>query len=258
MAKIVYFCLKKLLRMNTSKDWFASWFDTSYYHILYKYRDQKEARLFMANLVVFLGLKHHDKILDLACGKGRHSLFLNSLGFDVVGADLSQNSIDHANEFSNETLRFVQRDMRHPLNLKYDAIFNLFTSFGYFENDSEDLQVLENIKNALKSDDSVAVIDFLNVEKAIKNMTTEETILRNNIKFNISRSFKNGFIIKKIEVVTPKETLNYFERIKYLDLKKIQSYLDAKGLKLTHTFGDYDLQEFDVENSNRLILIITK
>ena len=83
--------------MNTSKDWFASWFDTTYYHILYKHRDQKEARLFMANLVAFLGLKRHDKILDLACGKGRHSLFLNSLGFDVVGADLSQNSVDHAN-----------------------------------------------------------------------------------------------------------------------------------------------------------------
>ena len=244
--------------MNTSKDWFASWFDTSYYHILYKHRDQKEARLFMANLVAFLGLKQHDKILDLACGKGRHSLFLNSLGFDVVGADLSQNSIDHANEFSNETLRFVQRDMRDPLNLKYDAIFNLFTSFGYFEKDSEDLKVLENIKNGLKSENSVAIIDFLNVDKAVKNMVAKETILRNDIKFNITRSFENGFIIKKIEVVTPTETIDYFERIKYLDLQKIQSYLNTTGLKLKHTFGDYDLQEFDVTNSNRLILIITK
>lgn len=244
--------------MNTSKDWFASWFDTSYYHILYKHRDQKEARLFMANLVAFLGLKQNDKILDLACGKGRHSLFLNSLGFDVVGADLSQNSIDHANEFSNETLRFVQRDMRDPLNLKYDAIFNLFTSFGYFEDDSEDLQVLENIKNGLKSHNSVAVIDFLNVEKAVKTMVKEETVIRNDIKFNITRSFKDGFIIKKIEVVTPNETLEYFERIKYLDLEKIQSYLQIKDLTLKHTFGDYDLQEFDVTNSNRLILIIAK
>jgi len=244
--------------MNTSTDWFASWFDTSFYHILYKNRDHKEARLFMANLASFLKLKKNDRVLDLACGKGRHSLFLNSLGFDVVGVDLSKNSIDYANEFSNETLRFVQRDMRESLNLKYDGIFNLFTSFGYFENDEEDLQVLTNIKNGLKDETSVAVIDFLNVEKAIKNLITEETIIRNEITFNIKRSFENGFIIKKIEVITTDKTYEYFERIKFLDLPKIKSYLNKVGLKLKHTFGDYDLQEFNQENSNRLILILSK
>ena len=244
--------------MNTSTDWFASWFDTSFYHILYKNRDHKEARLFMANLASFLKLKKNDRVLDLACGKGRHSLFLNSLGFDVVGVDLSKNSIDYANEFSNETLRFVQRDMRDPLNLKYDGIFNLFTSFGYFENDEEDLQVLSNIKNGLKDNSSVAVIDFLNVEKAIKNLIAEETIIRNDITFNIKRSFENGFIIKKIEVVTADKTHEYFERIKFLDLPKIKGYLETVGLKLKHTFGDYDLQKFNQENSNRLILILSK
>lgn len=244
--------------MNTSNDWFTSWFDTPFYHILYKNRDQKEARLFMANLVAFLKLKKNDRILDLACGKGRHSVFLNSLGFDVVGADLSQNNIDYANEFSNETLRFVQRDMRKPLNLKYDAIFNLFTSFGYFEKDEEDLNVLTNIKNALRTDDSIAVIDFLNVKKAINNLVEEETVVRNDIEFNISRSFGNGFIVKKINIKTPQGTHQYFERIKYLDLPKINSYLSEVGLKLNHTFGDYDLQEFDEEKSNRLILILTK
>ncbi|MDC9723957.1 MAG: class I SAM-dependent methyltransferase [Urechidicola sp.] len=244
--------------MNTSTDWFASWFDTSFYHILYKNRDHKEARLFMANLASFLKLKKNDLVLDLACGKGRHSLFLNSLGFDVIGADLSKNSIDYANEFSNETLRFVQRDMRDPLNLKYDGIFNLFTSFGYFENDEEDLQVLTNIKDGLKDESSVAVIDFLNVEKAIRNLVAEETVIRNDITFNIKRSFENGFIIKKIEVVTADKIYEYFERIKFLDLPKIKTYLEKIGLNLKHTFGDYDLQEFNQENSNRLILILSK
>ncbi len=244
--------------MNTSTDWFASWFDTSFYHILYKNHDYAEARLFMANLVAFLKLKKHDHILDLACGKGRHSLFLNSLGFDVVGADLSKNSIEYANEFSNETLRFVQRDMRDPLNFKYDAILNLFTSFGYFENDEEDIKVLINIKNGLKNDNSVAVIDFLNVEKAIQSLVPKETIIRNDITFKIERSFTDGFIIKKIKVVTTDKTYEYFERIKYLDLPKIKNYFNKVGLKLKHTFGDYDLQDFDKVNSSRLILIISK
>ncbi len=247
-----------MTKINTSTDWFASWFDTDFYHILYSDRDQKEARLFMANLVTFLNLKKDDKILDLACGKGRHSVFLNSLGFNVVGADLSQNSIDYANQFKNDTLKFVQRDMRHPLNNKYEAIFSLFTSFGYFEDDNEDIQVLKNIKNGLKDDDSIAVIDFLNVKKAVANLITEETVIRDNITFNIKRSLKNGFIIKKIEVLTENNSYNYFERIKYLDLPKIKTYLSNVGLHLKHTFGEYDLQKFDENNSNRLILIISK
>lgn len=244
--------------MNTSEDWFASWFDTSYYHVLYQHRDQNEARIFMSNLISFLDLKKDDKILDLACGKGRHSMYLNSLGFDVVGGDLSQNSIDHANEFKNDKLRFVQRDMRDPLNLKYDAIFNLFTSFGYFENDEEDIQVLENIKNGLNSENSTIIIDFLNVEKTVKDLVQNETILRDGIRFNITKSFTNGFILKEIEVITPEKTLHFFERIKYLDLPKMKSYLKKVGLKLKHTFGDYNLKPFDIENSERLILIISK
>jgi len=244
--------------MNTSTDWFTSWFDTDFYHILYKHRDDKEAQLFMTNLVAFLELKKGSKILDLACGKGRHSVFLNSLGFDVIGADLSQNSIEYANQFANDTLKFVQHDMRDAFETKFDAIFNLFTSFGYFVDDSEDIKVLENIKNGLKNENSFAVIDFINVNKAVKNLTPKETILRDGLQFNITRKVENGFIIKNIEVLTENETHHYFERVKCLDFDKIKTYLEKVGLKLKAVFGDYDLQNFDKENSNRLLLIISK
>ncbi len=244
--------------MNTSTDWFASWFDTDFYHILYKHRDDKEAQAFMSNLVAFLALKKGSKILDLACGKGRHSVFLNSLGYDVVGADLSQNSIEYASQFKNKTLHFIQHDMRDAFNVKYDAILNLFTSFGYFVDDSEDINVLKNIKKGLKNENSIAVIDFINIKKAIKNLVKKETIERDDITFNITRKVENGFIIKNIEVVTKNDTFNYFERVKCLDFDKIKTYLDVVGLKLKTVFGDYDLQDFDEENSNRLLLIISK
>ena len=79
--------------------WFQSWFNTPYYHILYQNRDYKEAELFIKNLVRYLNLDAlDDSILDLACGQGRHSIFLNSLGFRVTGIDLSEKSIKHANE----------------------------------------------------------------------------------------------------------------------------------------------------------------
>lgn len=244
--------------MNTSTDWFASWFDTDFYHTLYKHRDDKEAQLFMTNLVSFLELKKGTKILDLACGKGRHSVFLNSLGFDVIGADLSQNSIDFAKQYENESLEFVQHDMRSSFETKFDAIFNLFTSFGYFVDDSEDINVLENIKNGLKDENSFAVIDFVNIKKAVDDLVLKETINSDDLQFNITRKVENGFIIKNIEVVTSNDTHHYFERVKCLDFPKIKTYLETVGLKLKAVFGDYDLQEFDEENSNRLLLILSR
>ncbi len=244
--------------MNTSTDWFASWFDTDFYHTLYKHRDDKEAQLFMTNLVAYLKLKKGAKILDLPCGKGRHSVFLNSLGFDVIGADLSQNSIDFAKQYENETLEFLQHDMRKEFETKFDAIFNLFTSFGYFVDDSEDINVLKNIKNGLKDENSFAIIDFINIKKAIKNLVTKETINREDLQFNITRSIENGFIVKNIEVISDNKKYEYFERVKCLDFPKIKTYLDTVGLKLQAVFGDYDLQEFDEEKSSRLLLILSK
>ena len=90
--------------MKTQKDWFVSWFDTPYYHILYKHRDDTEAQLFMKNLIKTLEFSKKQLLLDLACGKGRHSIYLNALGYNVIGADLSKNSIAHAKQFENERL----------------------------------------------------------------------------------------------------------------------------------------------------------
>jgi len=241
--------------MNTKTDWFSTWFDTPYYHLLYNYRNDTEAQLFMQNLIKYLALKKDSIILDLACGKGRHSIYLNSLGYEVRGVDLAKNSIDFAKKFENESLKFKVHDMRNPKTQQYDTIFNLFTSFGYFEEDSEDICVLQNIKDALKPN-GVAVIDFLNVKKALKNLVAEEIQQRDAITFNIKRSVKDGFIIKEILFRADGQDHQYFERVKCLTLTKIKKYLDQVGLTLVDHFGDYNLEKFDVENSNRLILVV--
>ena len=110
-------------------DWFTDWFNTSYYHILYKDRNDEDAQLFMRNITEFLKLQKTSHILDLPCGKGRHSIYLNSLGYKVTGADLSKNSILAAKKFENDSLHFDVQDMRKPISNTYNAIFNLFTSF---------------------------------------------------------------------------------------------------------------------------------
>lgn len=239
--------------MNT-KDWFTDWFNTTYYHILYKERDDTEAHLFMKNITEFLDLAKASHILDLPCGKGRHAVFLNSLGYKITGEDLSENSINAAKKFENETLNFEVRDMREPLNNKYDAVFNLFTSFGYFEDDKEDLLILQNIKNGLTKD-GFFVFDFLNANVVKENLVIEETKVVDNIAFHIKREITNGFIVKHISFSADNENHAYMERVKYLDLKKMSSYLEKVGFTIENTFGDYHLNTFDPKSSNRLILI---
>ena len=241
--------------MNNSEDWFKSWFNTPYYHILYKHRNDDEARLFMQNLTSFLKLKKQASILDLPCGKGRHSVYLNSLGYHVIGADLSENNISIAKQYENENLKFEVHDMRKPFTTKFDAIFNLFTSFGYFENDEDDIAVLKNIKVGLK-ENGVAVIDFLNVYKVLKEIITQEKQEVDGITFHINRYVKDNFILKEINFEADGKNHQYFEKVKCLDLETIEEYLAKVGLTLHHTFGDYNLGSYKKETSNRLILIV--
>ncbi|MEI6865391.1 class I SAM-dependent methyltransferase [Flavicella sp.] len=241
--------------MSSKKDWFTDWFNTKYYHILYQHRDDYEAQIFMNNLIKYLKLPKRSSILDLACGKGRHSIYLNSLGYRVTGADLSINSIRHANNSKNERLDFIVQDMRLPFPVKVDAVFNLFTSFGYFSDDIEDIRVIENIKMAL-NDKGIAVIDYLNIIKTVNSLVPRETIILDDIEFHISKEVKNDFIIKKIEFTIEGKYHSYFERVKCLTLTRFENIIESAGLRIKNTFGDYNLHAYNEDNSNRLILII--
>ena len=241
--------------MKTQSNWFTSWFDTPYYHILYKDRDDTDARFFMQHITEFLKLPSETHILDLACGKGRHSVFLNALGYKVTGLDLSKNNIEFANTKANKRLSFNVHDMRTPFQEKYDAIFNLFTSFGYFEDDNEDIKVLKNIKNGLTKN-GLAVIDFLNVTTAKKHLISNERKIIEDIEFNIHKKVENGFIIKEISFHDSGKDYTYFEKVKCLDIKKFTAYIEESGLEIKHTFGDYNLSPFDENTSNRLIFVV--
>ena len=110
------------------KEWFSSWFDTPYYHTLYKHRDYNEAALFIDNITQFLKLKSDSVCWDLCCGKGRHSVYLNKKHYQVIGTDLSEQSIVEANKDASNTLEFYTHDMRRLFRTNYfDCIFNLFT-----------------------------------------------------------------------------------------------------------------------------------
>jgi SAM-dependent methyltransferase len=226
-----------------TNNWFASWFDSPYYHILYKERDEMEAQLFMDNIVHYLNLPEEAKILDLACGKGRHSIYLNQMGFNVTGADLSSNSIAIAKDFENETLKFVEHDMRKPFDQKFDAIFNLFTSFGYFENEEDNFITLKAIRDSI-SEYGFAVIDFMNVPNVLANLVPEEVKSVDNIDFHIKRYLKDGYIYKEINFEDQGGKFHFTEKVKAITLEDFEIMMEEAGIYLLDIFGDYKLKKF--------------
>ncbi len=118
--------------MSEKTPWFSNWFDSEFYHILYSDRNHNEADLFVKKLVNFFQIAKNQSILDLGCGKGRHSFSLAQFSDAVTGIDLSKNSISYASSHSNEINPvFEVADMRSfSLNNTFDFVFNLFTSFG--------------------------------------------------------------------------------------------------------------------------------
>ncbi len=234
--------------------WYASWFDTPFYHILYKDRDHTEAETFMHNLTNYLNIPEGGKILDLACGKGRHAVYLNSIGYDVTGVDLSENSISFAKQFENESLHFSVHDMCKPYNEKFDAVFNLFTSFGYFDKDEDNLNTIKAIKADL-NEFGFGVIDFLNTDYVLNNLVPEETKTVDGTTFHLKRYKENGYIVKDIAFTHEGDNYHYQERVRAFSLEDFEALFEKAGVYLLDIFGDYKLRKFDKMESSRLIMI---
>lgn len=246
--------------MSGSKhtEWFESWFDSPYYHLLYKNRDFTEAELFIDNLIQLLQPANESRFLDLGCGKGRHSFYLNQKGFDVTGVDLSEESIRYAKQLENNKLHFYVHDMRKLFRTNYfDIIVNLFTSFGYFEHKRDDQSTFDSVCKGLKAE-GIFVIDFMNSKKVISNLTSNETKIIEGIEFKISKKVENNSIIKQIEFTDKGKKYFFQERVKALMLPDFEKYIDANKLKIVHLRGNYNLEEFNEMSSDRLIIIAKK
>lgn len=247
--------------------WFEDWFNTKYYHILYKDRNFEEAETFINKLIEYLGLPRNSKIIDLACGKGRHSVFLNRMGYEVLGLDLSPQSIDFNRRYEHPEntlpqLRFAVHDMRDEIfplvsQAKVEAVFNLFTSFGYFDDENDDRKVFHSVAGTLVQN-GFFVLDFLN-EKWVRNtLEPQSVVTREGIDFCISKKIEGGFIVKDIKFCDKGQDFHYFEKVKLHTLSKIDQYAESFGFERVKVFGDYQLNDFNLETSPRAINLFVK
>lgn len=238
--------------------WFKDWFNTPYYHLLYGERDEREAEQFIQELVAFLKPEKGSVFLDLACGKGRHANDIASYGFTVYGVDLSCESIYFAQKSKAPNVHFSVHDMRQTFKPDFfNYIVNLFTSFGYFEDKNDNLMALDAVVNDLKNG-GIFIQDYFNASKVLKSAVPLYHKEVGGIHFEIQKEIFDTCIVKSISFQDKGQKFNFTEKVSLFKLQDFEEMYSKVGLQILHTFGDYSLNPFNKESSDRLLIISKK
>ena len=240
--------------------WFKDWFNSTYYHQLYFNRDDSEAAAFIDKLINYLKPLPGSSMLDVACGKGRHSIQLANKGFDVTGIDLSEDSINEALQYESENLHFYRHDMRLPFWINYfDYAFNFFTSFGYFKTRREHDNAIRTIAQSVKAK-GYFVMDYLNVHYAEDHLIHQSEKQIDDVNFIITKWYDETHFYKKITVEDEalQEPLFFTEKVAKFSLGDFTEMFAYQGLFIEEVFGDYNFINYDIKKSPRLIMIARK
>ncbi len=239
-------------------NWFEHWFDSPLYEALYAHRDQDDAHLLAELIAGYAPYQHYPLLLDVACGRGRHSLNFAQRGYQVTGLDLAPSAIQKAKNMAESLgleVDFRVGDMRVALDTRFDLIVNLFTSFGYFPTDSENELPLKAMAEMLKSDGQLW-IDFLNPVYVRSTLVSED---RGNIpgwEYLIKRWIDDQAVHKEIHLVQPDsgDEQIFREYVRLLDIHWFESAANRVGLSLKEVFGNYQGQPYLPESSPRMIM----
>ncbi|HEX4958887.1 MAG TPA: class I SAM-dependent methyltransferase [Lacibacter sp.] len=247
--------------MEPKKSWYRNWFNSPYYHLLYFQRDEQEAAAFINSLLLKLQPAATAAMLDVACGRGRHSIYLASKGYFVTGIDISEESIEEALQHAHNHLEFFVHDMRLPFRMNYyDYVFNFFTSFGYFRTRREHDNAIRTISQSLKPG-GVFVIDYLNTHYVEDHLVYKSEIEKEGVTFDITRWLDETHFYKKIIVEDERfldEPLVYTEKVAKFSLGDFNDMFAFHGLQIQEVFGDYTLGNYDIKHSPRLIIVAKK
>lgn len=248
----------------------AEWYEHSFgedYLLVYKHRDTQGARREVECMIEWLELPQRAKVLDLCCGMGRHSMALAEAGFEVTGVDLSEVLLREARRNDPEQrVTWLQADMRKlPFTGGFDAVVNLFSSFGYFKEDHEHIQVLREIKRVLKPDGRF-IIDYLNPSYTADHLIPESERMDEGQRIVERRMIMNGYVMKRITISQvnkiagndqgeSREPREYLERIKLYTAEQFTDMLGEAGLALERIYGSHAGESYDPMLSPRMILL---
>jgi len=240
-------------------DWFKNWFDSELYQKVYSHRNISDANNILELVTNNIRLNENPLILDAACGNGRHILTFSKLAKKIIGFDLSKTQLKKAvkllNENSVDNSFLIQSDVRNiSFKTKFDLILNLFTSFGYFENDDDNFQFIINSKQFINLN-GVFVLDIINKKYLINNIIKMTTKTYEDYNIVENRELSDDFIIKKIEVTKELDKKIFYEKVKLYDKSKIVSIFESVGYQLIEVFGNYNGESYNSNNSERMIMV---
>ncbi|HEV8381159.1 MAG TPA: class I SAM-dependent methyltransferase [Gemmatimonadales bacterium] len=223
-------------------DWFKHWFGEEY-HALYPHRDDEDARRAVALIRGAVHWSAGDRILDLACGPGRHAVELarSGEGVRIVGFDLSRAMLRRARERTGGGAALVRGDMRAlPFRPGSFALaVNLFTSFGYFLDDAEHRGVVQQVAVTLAPGGHF-VLDYLNAEHVRRTLQRTGQAPGGDRDVLVTRRLApdSRFVIKEIELRD--EGRRFQERVRLYSVDELMALFTDAGLRVTARFGDYD------------------
>jgi SAM-dependent methyltransferase len=217
-------------------EWFEEWFGEEYLH-LYPHRDEADAERLIALLREALPWQPGWRVLDVACGAGRHLAALSARGAAAIGVDLSLALLRRVADVTDRPI--VRADMRAlPIRPgSMDLTVNLFTSFGYFSDDREHAATLVEMLATVRRDGWFA-IDFLNADRVRAGLVPSDRLALKNVTVDVSRRLTpdGRFVTKTIRTPDGRE---YLERVRLFSATELESMIAAAGGDVVHRFGDY-------------------
>lgn len=237
--------------------WYAQWFDRSEYETVYAARNDEDAEQMIRGIIATTGLSKGSSVLDMACGRGRHARAFARHGYDVTGVDLSPRAIETARRIARQEqldIEFQEGDMRvAPCTDCFDMVVNLFTSFGYFERDEDNLKSVRAMARAMK-EDAWLVQDFMNVDQVVADLVPVDERREGALRVVQRRWVEGPRLVKEItlrEAGSPDQVFR--ESVRLFRLKDFEEMYRRAGLKLEHVYGDAEGGEYTPE-SPRLIM----
>jgi len=241
-----------------NKSWYKEWFGEDYL-VVYQHRDDSDAKQLIELIVQNTIISKKSRLLDLACGNGRHAYLMSKYTSNVFGLDLSSHLLNEAckKKVANQSPSFVRADMRYfPFNIKFDIIFSLFTSFGYFEDDKLHLHVAKEIRSSLKKS-GLFVLDYFNPNYVKETLISRGKRMVGEIEVEEERWIKNKRVHKNISIQKNGSKKTFHESVRMFELDELRDLLKKAGIETNKVFGDYDGSSYK-KKSKRIIVFAEK
>ncbi len=237
--------------------WYRSWFGTRYYALLYGHRNERDARVWVDSILGRWGLPQGSRVLDMACGRGRHAGWFHERGMVVSGIDISADSVAEARA-QHAGVDFHVHDMREPFgHEQFDAITCLFTSLGYFDSVDDDRKVLKAAYDALVPGGRF-VVDFMNTPRVLKHLVASERTVREGVRFDIERMMDGNTIVKRIHIEDQGHAEDFEERVQALLPAEIEALAIEAGFELIECTDGPVPDPYSPDRSERCVFWMKK